>query len=94
MDESSLRVKTKAAVGSTLAGSAGSTCMRTKCQDIVPRCMKGPCRYVSWVIRPTAGICGAACRANCDRTIFDHSLDVQIENLLVVARHEDFAVQN
>jgi hypothetical protein len=39
-------------------------------------------------------MCGAACRANYDRIIFDTPLDVNIENLLGVASHENYAVRN
>lgn len=43
MDEGGLRGDAKEAVGSTLAGPSGVLCMRTSCQDIVPKCLSGPC---------------------------------------------------
>jgi hypothetical protein len=44
MEESGLRGATRTAVGSTLAGPNGVLCMRTACQDIVPKCLSGACR--------------------------------------------------
>lgn len=36
---------TKRSVGLSLAGPAGGVCMRTKCQDIVPKQLAKACRY-------------------------------------------------
>lgn len=44
MEEGGLRGDVKDAVGATLAGPPGVLCLRTACQDIVPRCLSGPCK--------------------------------------------------
>lgn len=43
MEEGGLRGATKSAVGNVLAGRPGELCLRTRCQDVVPKCIAGPC---------------------------------------------------
>jgi hypothetical protein len=47
MEEGGLRGSVKEAVGSTLAGATGVLCMRTQCQDVVPKCISGKCKEVA-----------------------------------------------
>ncbi len=44
MQDEGVRGDTKEAVGATLAGRQGVLCLRTRCQEVVPRCLSGPCR--------------------------------------------------
>lgn len=44
MAQGTLKDDVKQAVGSALAGRAGVACMRTKCQDVTPKCFSSKCR--------------------------------------------------
>lgn len=46
MADSDILNATKRSVGLSLAGAAGEVCMRTRCQDIIPKQLSKTCRYV------------------------------------------------
>lgn len=44
MSDTDLKNAAKTAVGHSLASSPGEACMRTRCQDVIPRMLSGACR--------------------------------------------------
>lgn len=44
MQQSDLASRLKEDIGASLGDAAGDVCMRTRCQDIVPRALSGACK--------------------------------------------------
>lgn len=79
MDDGGLRGSVKEAAGATLGGPAAVLCLKTACQDAVPKCISGPCatpakgRLARQLCRPHLADCQedttgvANCTTRCSR---------------------------